>query len=331
MAKRNKKKTGNGAGAVSFGTVFFILAGIFGFSGLVKLLVFLGLSAAIGSIIRIMAQGLDTTTPAQKRKQEQEEAARAAAEAEAERKRQQDVLERFRSDTGNSEVDELLTRGRKMIQDIRRENDLIPDLSLSEKLDTLEKMCGSVFQAVYADPSKASQIRKFMEYYLPTTLKMVRSYRMIDERNVPLEEAKDAKKRIDAALGVVNSGCRKMLQNLYKDDMLDITTDIDVLEQMLKRDGLTESDLQMAAEQAKQAARLDAMMAQQRQKQAAQTVASPQQTQTMPQYTTGVQSAVEQAQQRAQNHMPQAPTLSGQYYPAYGGQATAHAPKPDHQ
>jgi len=324
VAKKNKKKTGNGAGAISFGTVFLILAGIFGFSGLIKLLVFLGLSAAIGSVIRIMAQGLDTTTKAQREQQEREE---AEAAAEAERKRQQDVLERFKSDTGNTEVDSILARGRMMIQEIRRENDLIPDTSLSDKLDTLEKMCGSVFQAVYADPSKASQIRKFMEYYLPTTLKMVRSYRMIDERNVPLQEAQDAKRRIDSALGVVNNGCRKMLQNLYKDDMLDITTDIDVLEQMLKRDGLTESDLQMAAEQARQAAELDRLMAQQRQQTQTAKPAQAQTQQAAPQYDSGVNSAINAAQQQAQQHMPQVPTLSGSYYPSYGGQAMAQAPR----
>ena len=53
VSRKNKKKTGNGAGTISFGTVFLILAGIFGFSGLIKLLVFLGLSALVGSVVRI--------------------------------------------------------------------------------------------------------------------------------------------------------------------------------------------------------------------------------------------------------------------------------------
>lgn len=332
MSRKNKKKTGNGAGAISFGTVFLILAGIFGFSGLIKLLVFLGLSAAIGSVVRIMAQGLDTTTLEQKRQMEEE----AKKAEEAEKRRKADVLEQIKGQTGSTEVDELLTRGRSIIQQIRRENALIPDESLSAKLDTLERMCGSIFQAVYADPSKAGQIRKFMDYYLPTTLKMVRSYRMIDERNVAIEEAQSAKKRIDDALGVVNSGCQKMLRNLYKEDMLDITTDIDVLEQMLKRDGLTESDLELAAQQAKQAAKLDAELMRQRQqaqaRQAAQ-VQPVQQAQTtpaqpVPTFDSGVKTAVGNAYQQAQQHVPQAPTLTGTYYPTYGGQAMAQAPDP---
>lgn len=97
-----------------------------------------------------------------------------------------------------------------------------------------------------------------MDYYLPTTLKMVKGYRVLGERNVAGEDAAAARRRIDDALGVVLKGCQKMLDNLYRDDVLDITTDIDVLEQMLRRDGLTESELEKAAAQAREAARIDA-------------------------------------------------------------------------
>lgn len=115
-----------------------------------------------------------------------------------------------------------------------------------------------VFRAVYDKPARAPQIRKFMDYYLPTTLKMVRGLRTLDERGVTGREAQEARRRISDALDVVLQGCQRMLDNLYRDDVLDLTTDIDVLEQMLKRDGLTESDLERAAAQAREAARIDA-------------------------------------------------------------------------
>ena len=164
----------------------------------------------------------------------------------------------MQGDTGNPEVDELLEKGREMIAEIRRENDLIPDSSLSDKLDTLENKCAEIFRAVYDKPNRASQIRKFMDYYLPTTLKMVKGYRMLDERGITGQDAVYARNRIDDALLVVLQGCEKMLDKLYQDDVLDLTTDIDVLEQMLKRDGLTESELDIAAAQAKRAAQIDA-------------------------------------------------------------------------
>ena len=167
-------------------------------------------------------------------------------------------LQKVQGNTGDPDVDALLEKGRGMIAEIRAENDRIPDSALSDKLEKLENLCAEVFRAVYDKPAKAPQIRKFMDYYLPTTLKMVRGFRTLDERGITGAQAQDARRRIGDALDVVIHGCQRLLENLYRDDVLDLTTDIDVLEQMLKRDGLTESDLERAAAQAREAARIDA-------------------------------------------------------------------------
>ena len=162
--------------------------------------------------------------------------------------------------TGSAELDKMLQDGARAIFEMKRLDDNIADEKISADIRRLETVSQSIFDQVKAQPAKLPQIRKFMDYYLPTTLKMVKGYRMLDERGVSGQEAQDVHRRIDDALGVVLTGCDKMLQNLYRDDVLDIGTDIDVLEQMLKRDGLTESDLQFAAAQARQAADLDAAM-----------------------------------------------------------------------
>ena len=234
--RKKQKKSGLGAGILAFGAVFAVYSAIFKPHSIGAYLLAFALSGFIGAIIRIMAQGLDTT----------------------QNQKTPESLKKVQGDTGNPEVDELLEKGREMIAEIRKENDLIPDSSLSDKLDILEKQCAEIFRTVYDKPNKASQIRKFMDYYLPTTLKMVRGYRMLDERGVTGQDAVYARNRIDDALGVVLQGCEKMLDKLYQDDVLDLTTDIDVLEQMLKRDGLTESDLDVAASQARRAAMIDA-------------------------------------------------------------------------
>ena len=234
--KQNYKTKGIGSGLVAFGAVFALYSALFKPHSFGGFALAFALSAFVGAVIRIMAQGLDLSTP----------------------EKTPESLKKVQSDTGDPDVDALLTKGREMIQEIRRENDLIPDSSLSDKLDRLENQCAEIFRAVYDKPHKASQIRKFMEYYLPTTLKMVKGYRMLDERGVTGADALAAKHRIDDALLVVLQGCDKMLDKLYQDDVLDLTTDIDVLEQMLKRDGLTESDLERAAAQAREAARIDA-------------------------------------------------------------------------
>ena len=129
MSKGKKKKSGNGAGAVAFGVTFVLLSSIFKIHGLFSLAVQLAVSAFVSAVIRTMAQGLDLTTDDQKKKMAEEAAAEAAKEEE---KRKNDALERLKANTGNPDVDQLLTQGREMIAEIRKENDLIPDESLSE-------------------------------------------------------------------------------------------------------------------------------------------------------------------------------------------------------
>ena len=92
-------------------------------------------------------------------------------------------------------------------------------------------------------PEKAPQIRRFMDYYLPTTLKMLQGYRKMDERQVSGTEADATRSQIRQAMDVVLKAFDKQLHALYQDDMLDLSTDIDVMEAMLKQDGLVESGL----------------------------------------------------------------------------------------
>ncbi len=233
---KNYKTKGIGSGIVAFGAVFALYSLLFKPHTFGSFALAFALSGFLGAIVRVMAQGLDLSK----------------------KDKTPESLQKVQEDTGDPQVDELLKRGREMITEIRHENDRIPDSNLSNQLNLLEYRCAEIFRAVYDKPHKVPMIRKFMDYYLPTTLKMVRGYRMFDERGVRGEEAVAAKNRIRDALAVVLTGCTKMLDKLYQDDVLDLTTDIDVLEQMLKRDGLTESELETAAAQAREAARIDA-------------------------------------------------------------------------
>ena len=312
QSRKPRKGKGAGAGVIAFGVTFALYSILFHPHSLGGLLLAVILSSLAGTVVRIMGSGLDLTTH---NKQDA----------------QPESLQKVAQDTGDPEVDAILQKGRDMITQLREEYRKIPDEALTAKLVKLENLCGDVFRAVYDKPAKASQIRKFMDYYLPTTLKMVRAYRTLGERNVGGAEAADARRRIEDALGIVLKGCQNLLDNLYRDDVLDITTDIDVLEQMLKRDGLTESDLQRAAEQARQAAALDRTVQQSAAKaqpaaqaQPAATAAPAQQAYDPAQWhagkTTGVAEQVRDAVQQAQAHAPQAPVLN------QGDQATAQAP-----
>ena len=325
--KQKKTKTGNAAGIITFGIAFFLTFGLFSWGILWSALFSLGAAW----FVRWMAQGLDTTTHNQRPNEyaihkETAETQEAPMEIDV---TEPESLEKVKADTGNAEVDALLAQGREMIREIRSENDLIPDSSLSDKLDQLEDKCASIFQAVYEKPSKAGQIRKFMNYYLPTTLKMVKAYRTLGDKGVSPAQVEETRWRIDCALQVVLDGCQKTLDSLYREDVLDITTDIDVLEQMLKRDGLTETDLEKAAQQAREAARLDNAVNRVPKTKAQEQPAVPTLEEYRTRYArtdTGVSQQVANAQEKAQNHVSEAPTLYGGVYRAGGAAAQAQAP-----
>ena len=245
MSKGKKKKSGNGAGAVAFGVTFVLLSSIFKIHGLFSLAVQLAVSAFVSAVIRTMAQGLDLTTEDQKKKMAEEAAAEAAKKEE---KRKNDALERLKANTGNPDVDQLLTRGREIIAEIRRENDLIPDESLSAKLDDLEENCAAIFQAVYENPARAPQIRKFMDYYLPTTLKLLNAYDRMGAQGVSGENIDATMQRVESMMGTIVTAFEKQLDMLFGSEAMDISADITVLENMMKREGLSEDTGELHAE-----------------------------------------------------------------------------------
>lgn len=218
--KKNRK--GAGAGILTFGIVFAVYAWLFPLYRVWDYILATAVSLLFGRVIGIMGSGLDLSS---KNQQPQQETVEVIPE------------------TGDPAADEVIRKGHEMMVMIREENELIPDPALSRQMDDLERLCGQIFNTVAERPKKAPQIRRFMDYYLPTTLKMLKSYRVMDQREVTGQNAQEARNRIVRAMGVVLSACEKQLETLYHDDMLDVTTDIEVLEQMLKRDGLVDTGI----------------------------------------------------------------------------------------
>ena len=180
-------------------------------------LIVAGIALLVGRVVFIMAQGLDTSKEAPV---------------------QQPIPK-----TGDSAVDGLVEKGQEMLAQIRHENDLIPDAELSSQMEQLDDVANRIFHTVAEKPEKAPQIRRFMDYYLPTTLKMLEGYRKMDERQVAGKEAQATRAQIREAMDTVLKAFDKQLNALYQDDMLDLSTDIDVMETMLRQDGLIGSDI----------------------------------------------------------------------------------------
>ncbi len=123
-----------------------------------------------------------------------------------------------------------------ILRDIRRANDRIADPILSAKISRLEEITAKIFRLVEEDPKKAGRIDTFLNYYLPTTQKLLNSYAEFESAGVEGENLKQAKKRIESTMDSIVKGFEHQLDELYKSDAMDVDTDIRVMESMLRRD-----------------------------------------------------------------------------------------------
>lgn len=152
------------------------------------------------------------------------------------------AMQRRQEDAKRAEEEEALDGYAKILRDIRRANDRIDDPVLSEKIDRIEAVTAKIFQAVEADPKKKPRIETFLNYYMPTTQKLLDSYAEFEKAGVEGENLRQAKKRIESTMDKIVLGFERQLDELYKSDAMDVDSDIRVMETMLKRDTATVED-----------------------------------------------------------------------------------------
>lgn len=132
----------------------------------------------------------------------------------------------------------------KILQEIRYANDRIPGEEISRKIDRIEEITRHILNYLKKHPERSSELHTFLDYYLPTTLKMLNAYAELDAQQLDGENIAATKHRIEGILDKVVEGFELQLDKLFEGDMLDISSDIDVMEKMLQRDGLS-GDMKM--------------------------------------------------------------------------------------
>ncbi len=128
----------------------------------------------------------------------------------------------------------------RILAQIRAVNDAIEDEEMSRKIDRIEEITRKIFAYQKKNPEKAGQLRSFLNYYLPTTLKILNAYAQMEEQGVEGANITAAKARIEGMMDKVVEGYEKQLDRLFENEAMDITTDVQVLEQMLEKDGLSQ-------------------------------------------------------------------------------------------
>ena len=140
--------------------------------------------------------------------------------------------------TGNPEIDALLDERGKAISEMRRLNESIKDVKISAQITHLETTTGKIIDAVVEKPSKLPQIRKFMNYYLPTTLKLLNAYDRMDAAGVSGANIDGTKGKIEDMLDTICTAFSRQLDDLYGEEAMDVSAEIKVMEQMLAQEGL---------------------------------------------------------------------------------------------
>ncbi len=141
-----------------------------------------------------------------------------------------------------SDVDKAVRQGEAYMASLDRLRDRMSGEPAAEKLVRLDRILESLFEALRKHPKQLPELEKFMEYYLPTTVKLVNTYYEFSLVEFPGENIREARKEIEQTLDTINKAFEKLLDRMYGDTALDAMTDATVLQSMLAREGMTEGD-----------------------------------------------------------------------------------------
>ncbi len=144
---------------------------------------------------------------------------------------------------GNPEIDALIKERKRAVSEMRRLNDNIVDEKISAQIDHLEEVTGKIVDHVVAQPKKLPQIRRFMDYYLPTTLKILNAYDRMDSAGISGSNIDATKDKVEKMMETITQAYDKQLDALFGEEALDISTDITVMENLLAREGLGGMDI----------------------------------------------------------------------------------------
>lgn len=128
---------------------------------------------------------------------------------------------------------------RRAVSELERLNANISDPDISRQLTHIQSTTEKIFAFVKEHPEKKSQIRRFQDYYLPTTIKLLNAYDRMDDLGVSGENINASKERVEQMLTTVEAAYDKQLDALFQDEAMDISADATVLEQMMAQEGLT--------------------------------------------------------------------------------------------
>lgn len=140
------------------------------------------------------------------------------------------------------EAEGVMEEGRAFIEAIHKSNEAIEGQEISDKIASMEEIVRKIFERVDQYPQMVGDIRKLMEYYLPTTVKLLKAYEELERQPIQGENIITSKREIEESLDTLNTAFEKLLDKLFEEQAWDVSSDISVLKTMIVQDGLAEED-----------------------------------------------------------------------------------------
>ena len=246
---RNRRRRSPVRGIYSFIITWILFSAFFPLYEVWGLL--LGLGAALGAAYLVGRASA-------KKQSEKEQAQQKAAESVKEPPKKttyQQVQEELRQQqepqkkSYGPKVDPIVEEGNKALSEMGRLYMSIQDPLVRGKINEIMRITDKIVQDAISDPADIPQIKKFMNYYLPTTIKLLNAYDRMSSQGIEGENLDKSMKSINEMLDDAIAAYKKMLDSLFANQALDIETEIDVMNQMLSREGFAgDKDFQVASQ-----------------------------------------------------------------------------------
>ena len=160
-------------------------------------------------------------------------------EAQAEEKQPESAKTAAPQKSYGPEIDPILQEGNRALSEMGRIYMSVQDVEVRKKINELMRITDKITQDAIHDPDDIPQIKKFMNYYLPTTIKLLNAYDRMSAQGIEGENLDKSMKSINEMLDQAIVAYKKRLDSLFENQALDIETDIEVMNQMLAREGLS--------------------------------------------------------------------------------------------
>lgn len=219
MSRKNKKRI-SVASVYSFAFTWVLFSLVLPMEKLWAILLTLLLSALTGFITGKLSAGRD-----KKERRDEETAGQEKAAVPVK--------------SYGPEIDPIIQEGNKALSEMGRLYMSIKEPDIRKKINEIMRITDKIMQDAIHDPSDIPQIRKFFSYYLPTTIKLLNTYDRMGAQGIEGENLDKSMKSIDKMLDTAIEAYKKRLDSLFANQALDIETDIEVMNTMLAREGLS--------------------------------------------------------------------------------------------